>query len=332
MKKEDEFKSFGGNNKKKGDFVYLRRRNQHAVSPKISIPSGTFVNEKSLKKLTIKTFPLKDENYDMLQSNGEVKKEFQKENRRRKAFKGAPRDPLNNNNSHTDIVLDDSSDENSSKSALDWIIPPPSNFHGTNNPFHSQYRPNAKISEMMTKKGFHTKVFEKLPETRIVRTIKRRLSAKEIALGSNRDAKRRKLMKRRKTDEVEIISEIIQPLTMPLPSFIPVRGDSRDFYKAENNCEPLKVQKQPRGENVVKSSSIESSQMEKQNTVNISLTDAVMNSPIKNKSINLYFGALNRVENGEHFTILAKRWTEGKEEFLLEWENPAVPIAKSDLS
>lgn len=321
MKKEDEFKSFGGNNKKKGDFVYLRRRNQHAISPKINIATGTIVCEKSLKKLAIKTFPLNDEQHISQQENGETKKGLQKEKRRRKAVKGACRDSMNIQNSHTDFVIDDSSDENSSKSALDWIIPPPSNFHGINNPFHSQYKPKAKISEMMAKKGFHTKVFEKLPETRIVRTIKRRLSAKEIALGSNRETKRRKLMKRRKTDEVEIISEIIQPLTMPLPSFLPVRSDSRDFYRSENNCEPLKLQKPSRNEKFVK---VDSSVTEKPNPVNISLTDAVMNSPVKNKSINLYFGALNRIENGEHCMIMAKRWTEGKEEFLLEWDSPKI--------
>lgn len=323
MKKEDEFKSFGGNNKKKGDFVYLRRRNQLAMSPKISIPANTVVCEKSLKKLSIKTFPLKQEkeNDCALQGKGEVK-----EKRKRKAYRGAPRISLNNN-SLTENLPEDSSDENSSKSALDWIVPPPSNFHGINNPFHSQYKPNAKIAEMMAKKGFNTKVFEKLPETRIVRTIKRRLSAKEIALGSNRETKRRKIMKRRKTDEVVIISEIIQPLTVPLPSFLPVRGDSRDFYRME--CEPLKVQKQQKGENIVIPIPIpvENLKIEKPN---ISLTDTVMNSPVKNKSINLYFGALNRIENGENFTILAKRWTEGKEEFLLEWESPTVPIAKNE--
>jgi Polycomb-like MTF2 factor 2 len=325
VKKEDEFKSFGGNNKKKGDFVYLRRRNQNAVSPKISIPSGIAVCEKSLKKLTIKTFPLKDKCNETVQANGEIKGELHNQKRKRKACKGATRSSLNINTSYTDLVIDDSSDENSSKSALDWLVPPPSNFHGINNPFHSQYKTNAKITELMAKKGFNAKMFEKLPETRIVRTIKRRLSAKEIALGSNRDSKRRKIMKRRKTDEVEIISEIIQPLTMPLPSYIPVR-DSRDFYKTDNHCEPLKAQKQPRDVNVVKPNSV----IDKQSTVNISLTDTVMNSPIKNKSINLYFGALNRIENGEHFTILAKRWTGGKEEFLLEWDNPTFPIAKNE--
>ena len=106
---------------------------------------------------------------------------------------------------------------------------------------------------------------------------------------------------------------------MPLPSFLPIR----DFYKSEINFEPLKIQKQPKSESVAKPTSGNSHE-EKQNSVNISLSEAVTNSPIKNKSINLYFGALNRIQNGEHFKILAKRWTGGKEEFLLEWDSPNI--------
>lgn len=124
----------------------------------------------------------------------------EKERRKRKPQKDSKE--FSSNNLQPEFLADDSSDENSSKSALDWIIPPPSNFHGINNPFHSQYKPHAKIS-VLTKKGFHTKVFEKFPETRIIRTIKRRLSAKDIAFGANRESKRRKMMKRRKTDEIE---------------------------------------------------------------------------------------------------------------------------------
>lgn len=151
--------------------------------------------------MSIKTFPLKEEKEESLGIKSE------KEKRKRKSLNHSKNSSIIN--LQPEFLADDSSDENSSKSALDWIIPPPSNFHGINNPFHSQYKPNAKIS-VLTKKGFHTKVFEKFPETRMIRTIKRRLSAKDIAFGANRESKRRKMMKRRKTDEIEGKIEFFQ--------------------------------------------------------------------------------------------------------------------------
>lgn len=231
---------------------------------------------------------------------------------------------------------DDSSDESSNKSTLDWIIPPPSNFHGKNNPFHSQYKSNTKYkaSDKSMKKR-HQNGFEKLPEIRIVRTIKRRLSAKDIAIGLNRETKRRKI-KRRKSCDIEIISEILQPLNMPLRSYLPVRGGDAKEFKSTINTKDDEVDPSVSGEsskslrmrrysrNVDKISKRNSSDISLNgDQKSISLAEAVINSPVKTKSINMYFGALNRIENGDRFTILAKRLTfDGKEQYLLDWDAP----------
>lgn len=269
-------------------------------------PPDGVLNEKVLKKLGVKTFPLNEEAVVIrnLKPN-----ELVKEKRRKRSSKVS-----------TDLeqsvktVNDDSSDEASSKSALDFIIPPPSNFHGTNNPFHDQYRSNTKFKFVKSNK--RGQQFEMQQELRIVRTIKRRLSAKDIALASNKETKRRKIMKRRKSSNVEIISEILQPVSMPLPTYIPVRGSDSIEYKmsARDSGFFHDFNSDSKRNSAVQASLSEA-------TEKLNLTDVVMNSPVKNKSINLYFGALNRVQNGEKFTILAKRLTfDGKEQYLLDWD------------
>jgi hypothetical protein len=146
----------------------------------------------------------------------------------------------------------------------------------------------------------------KFAEVRIVRTIKRRLSAKDILLGPNQEVKRRKISKRRKSTDVEVISEIIQPINMPLPTYIPVRTENTTSIIRSTSTVSLR----PKSEFLKpQASPVSSIKM-----------DSVMNSPKKN--INLYFGAKNRVENGEKFTIMAKRITfDGKEQYLVEWDN-----------
>lgn len=343
VKHEGEFKSIGGNNKQKSDSVCLRRKVPPEVCRNFVIPTNIVVSEKTLKTLNIKSFPLNDSISCLkdCKPNETVEtkpldissrtKSRKKSNKISEASYNIPTLPPSN---------DDSSDENSSKSTLDWIIPPPSNFHGMNNPFHSQYKSNTKYksSDKMIKRG-QQNLFDKQPETRIVRTIKRRLSAKDIAMGSNRETKRRKNMKRRKSCDVEIISEIIQHVNMPIPSYIPVRGGdfkpviqlqqkekrNETSYNIQTEAsKSSRQQRQCRGKNIVdkiRKNSLESFSLGNQSSVKISLTDAVINSPVKNKAINLYFGAFNRIENGENFTILAKRLTfDGKEQYLLDWE------------
>lgn len=335
MRKGDEFRLIAGGNKIKGDLVNLRRKNPPVVFPKVSLPSGYTVSEKSLKKLNIKTCSLYETskiNVDVRSEKANAKEDSNiatKNKEKKRSTKTSSQPTSSYQSLLADAPNDDSSDENSSKSTLDWIIPPPTNFHGKNNPFHSQYKYNNTKGAL--KKG--QKKIDKFPEIRIVRTIKRRLSAKDISFSMTQDSKRRKLMKRRKSSDVQVISEIIQPITMPFSSFLPVRNfESKEFMKNSNSqtkdCEPRSESTQSpiRSQNLCKekcnTDNIGTNESyHSDNQKSISFTDSVINSPIKNKSINLYFGALNRIENGENFTILAKRLTfDKKEQYLLEWD------------
>jgi len=225
-----------------------------------------------------------------------------------------------------DAEMCDSSDETSSKSTLDLIIPPPDNFKGFNNPFHINYKSDMKLKVNEKLNGFkRNQVSSKFPEVRIVRTIKRRLSAKDLLVGPNQEVKRRKITKRRKSADVEVISEIIQPITFPLPPHFSYRPENNtNFIRSSNNVVPLtknESQKKPPVANNKKDDDIKNISSVSSPSVNINLNDTVLNSPVKNNSINLYFGAMHRIENGEKFTIVAKRVTfDGNEQYLLEWD------------
>lgn len=133
-----------------------------------------------------------------------------------------------------DFLIDfcDSSDDTSSRGTLDSIIPPPKDFSGSNNPFlidnsnssnslltSNTIQSNPIVSGMSglnftnsisngvaTNGGSGGIGGEKNP-LRLVRTVKRRLSARDILVGPNMEIKRRKLKKR--TDEnVEVRTSI----------------------------------------------------------------------------------------------------------------------------
>jgi Polycomb-like MTF2 factor 2 len=310
LKQGEEFKLIGGSSQTKGDLVCLRRK--HApVRPKCTIPPGVTINESLLIRLNIKSFALTKTTDQSGKGESEKEKAFSLEKQ------------IENSE-------DGSSDENSSKSTLDWIIPPQRNFNGKNNPFHSQYKYNSKHAMGTQNVIGALTVFEKLPEIRIVRTIKRRLNAKDIAFSHNRESKKRKIQKRSKSSDVEIISEFVQPMSMPLPTYPPVRGqmsENKDMRKSlsnmylKSNISNLTKKTEPSHEHF---------QIKREETrafgsspnAQIYLNETVMKSPIMNSSINLYFGAINRIENGEHFAVIAKRLTfDGKEQFLLEWDS-----------
>lgn len=123
----------------------------------------------------------------------------------------------------------DSSDDTSSRGTLDLIIPPPKDFQGFNNPFlsqitksrddtlHSIKQSNFKLkttaSNGNVSKTKHPpplpSVFKKFQpgstNGRLVRTVKRRLSAKDIMIGPNMEVKRRKLRRNSLNVEVSII-------------------------------------------------------------------------------------------------------------------------------
>lgn len=96
----------------------------------------------------------------------------------------------------------DSSDETSSRCTLDSIIPPPKNFRGKNNPFHSPPK-NTNPNLLKGKNKFNARkrksVATNLFDTNgpVVRTLKRKLSEKDLIIGENGEVKRRRFRRSR---------------------------------------------------------------------------------------------------------------------------------------
>jgi Polycomb-like MTF2 factor 2 len=297
--------------KKKPYLFNLRKKvpPNHNYLQRINIPAGALTEDlfKKLKVKFIETSLVKSESKTQLEGS------FYENNKNQR------------NDTDREMEICDSSDETSSKSTLDLIIPPPDNFKGSNNPFHINYRTDIKMKGFEKISGSKRNSFtNKFPEVRIVRTIKRRLSAKDLLVGPNQEVKRRKIYKRRKSSNVEVISEIIQPINMPLPTYIPLRSESATNYLRTSNSltSVLKNEMNSRKQQI-KSENFKSfqSDISANEPIKINLTDTVTNSPVKNNSINMYFGAMNRIDSGEKFTILAKRITfDGKKQYLLDWD------------
>ncbi|XP_005178487.1 polycomb protein Pcl [Musca domestica] len=183
-------------------------------------------------KATIASSPKKEESNEKPITETTTARE--KSSRKRKAFS------LTKSYVEKQRLIDSSSDENSSSSSrctsLDLIIPPPKNFLGQNNPFR-MITPKKKSpqSSSATASGSGTAgrksvsfglvngldfssnlaalkttgLFPKLSskaagQPRTVRTIKRRLSAKDITIGPNQEVRRRRI--RRQSANVEVIS------------------------------------------------------------------------------------------------------------------------------
>lgn len=115
-----------------------------------------------------------------------------------------------------DEALDSSNDEDTSvRGTFDLIMPPPKDFQGTNNPFHPNYTgPKLLDATVGTTSGTNgaltvDKVERKNKNklgfpgnVRIVRTVRRQLSAKDIIIGPNQQVRRRK--NRKITGDVEV--------------------------------------------------------------------------------------------------------------------------------
>jgi len=129
--------------------------------------------------------------------------------RKRKAFRLSKR--YDNSRNHCDLSSDENSSSSRGTSSLDLIIPPPANFLGRNNPFlmatpkkATQGRSvggagvgvNGIINSIFKLKGTSKE------QPRMVRTIKRRLSAKDITIGPNQEVRRRR--NRRLTTAIEV--------------------------------------------------------------------------------------------------------------------------------
>lgn len=191
---------------------------------------------------------------------------------------------------------------------------------------------------------------------RIVRTIKRRLSPEDLLIDKNQEVKRRKM--RRSTGEIQVISTTIQPSSLKLPLHLPCRSDYKEWNNSITNrqgtstplssassisslsaastststvtsdvCNKLKrtdsVDKKGQTVRLLRQRRSQNySEKSKRNSTGTDIVDKIEITSIDRiRNMSLYFGSLNRIENGERFFILAKRTTnDGSKQFLLEWE------------
>lgn len=283
-----------------------------------------------------------------------------------------------------------SSDDNSSRGTLDLIIPPPKDFQGINNPFLSQIRDPPVARSKAGAKG--KKGAAGTSQIRLVRTVKRRLSARDIVIGPNMEVKRRKI-RRLSGGHVEVISTstILQTIGAPSSAKQPMRTDFKDLALSGSSSTtthhthglsppppppppPMQHVFRPeeaygiggrrlrkRGDtnyaetrrhaaNAAAIAATTSSSSSSGNAPSSSsnstaslgvVVGATLNqipgaggSPVKGgaevsltelqSSLTMYFGAANRIANGERFAIKGRRvGVDGRNQFLIEWDTVA---------
>ncbi|KAF7281995.1 hypothetical protein GWI33_003660 [Rhynchophorus ferrugineus] len=233
---------------------------------------------------------------------------------------------------------DTSSDETSSKSTLDLIIPPPKDFEGKNNPFLGLLR---MTREESTKKKRGKDITLPLPLKTvipgqpIIRTTKRQLSEKDIVIGPNGEIKRRKRF-RRNRNNIQLYT--VGQTASKTATIVPARPiDSKDWKggQSSNSIAPIgngpeyTVNPQTRR---LRQRPEKPTEKDAQNGTSTK-PPTPKPSPVKTEpdidmedlksSVNSYFGAANRIAAGERFAVRAKRVSPtGKVECLIEWEGP----------
>ncbi|KMQ95500.1 metal-response element-binding transcription factor 2 [Lasius niger] len=249
---------------------------------------------------------------------------------------------------------DTSGDETSSRGTLDSFIPPPKDFEGKNNPFSDLVGTPCSLNQGNSSTPLpynQCPITLPLPLTPVisqppvVRPAKRQLSEKDIIVDRNGQVKRRRQHRRGRPSQQQLQQQF-QHTASKTAAILPARNNEVKSEFARNlrssfngasssassqigNCVDYALngrrlrQRQsndklpPPDSQPQRKSSMPSSPKcspVKQSAPDISLDDL-------KSSVNIYFGAANRIAAGEKFVIKAKRiGPNGQIQYLIEWE------------
>ncbi|KAH8253997.1 hypothetical protein KR032_007925 [Drosophila birchii] len=264
--------------------------------------------------------------------------------RKRKAFRLSKR--YDNNRNNCDLSSDENSSSSRGTSSLDLIIPPPANFLGRNNPFlmatpkKSALGRGVGVGATVGVTGLINSIFKlkgnAKEQPRMVRTIKRRLSAKDITIGPNQEVRRRRT--RRLTTSIEVISTTT---INPIPShYLPIYAKDlqppapappmgKPTHGRLLRQRPQKLSPSQSRRNSISSTATNSSSSNGGGSGSAPTGHSMLDLK---QSVNKYFGgAMNRIDAGESFAIRAKRrMGNGQVQYLVEWGGDAAATATTN--
>lgn len=254
---------------------------------------------------------------------------------------------------------DTSGDETSSRGTLDSFIPPPKDFEGKNNPFRNlsellgtpcSIGPGTSSTPLPYNQCPITLPLPLTPvisQPPIVRPTKRQLSEKDIIVDRNGQVKRRRQHRRGRPPQQQQQSQF-QTTASKTAAILPARNNEvksefvrnlRSSFNSSSsstnsqigNCVDYALN----GRRLRQRQSNEKLlPPETQQQKNRSIPESPKCSPIKQNapdisiddlksSVNMYFGAANRIASGEKFVVRAKRISsKGQSQFLIEWDGP----------
>ncbi|XP_047367512.1 uncharacterized protein LOC124956131 [Vespa velutina] len=255
---------------------------------------------------------------------------------------------------------DTSGDETSSRGTLDSFIPPPKDFEGKNNPFRNlsdllgtpcslnQASSSTPLPYNQCPITLPLPLTPVIAQPPVVRPTKRQLSEKDIIIDRNGQVKRKRQHRRgRPSQQQQQLQQQFQHTASKTATILPARynevknefvrnlrssfnGASSSASSQIGNCVDYALngrrlrQRQsseklpppdPQPQKKCNTSSSPKCSPMKQSTPDISLDDL-------KSSVNIYFGAANRIAAGEKFVIKAKRvGPNGQTQYLIEWES-----------
>ncbi|KAG5896495.1 hypothetical protein JTB14_005872 [Gonioctena quinquepunctata] len=236
--------------------------------------------------------------------------------------------------SEMNTPCDTSGDETSSKSTLDTIIPPPKDFEGKNNPFLALLRvvsdeanqKNKRKSKDITLPLPLTAV---IPGKPVMRPTKRQLSEKDIVIGPNGQVKRKRFRRGRNPN----VNYTAGQTASKSATVVPAKADKE--WGRRNSQSPNSSNLGNCMDYALNGRRLRQRPEKPQEKDKVSNPPTPKPSPVKQEpeiniddlksSVNIYFGAANRIATGERFVVKAKRiGPTGKMDYLLEWEGPST--------